>query len=50
MRIEDDILITDDGPVNLSAYAPRTATAIEAMMQEPSVLDDFLLPDLSTLE
>ena len=50
VRIEDDILITDDGPVNLSAYAPRTATAIEAMMQEPSVLDDFLLPDLSTLE
>ncbi len=50
VRIEDDILITKDGPVNLSAYAPRTATAIEAMMQEPSVLDDFLLPDLSTLE
>ena len=50
VRIEDDILITDDGPVNLSAYAPRTATAIEAMMQQPSVLDDFVLPDLSTLE
>ena len=50
VRIEDDILITNDGPVNLSAYAPRTATAIEAMMQEPSVLDDFLLPELSTLE
>ena len=50
VRIEDDILITDDGPVNLSAYAPRTATAIESMMQQPSVLDDFVLPDLSTLE
>ncbi|MGB0443509.1 MAG: M24B family metallopeptidase, partial [Flavobacteriaceae bacterium] len=50
VRIEDDILITNDGPINLSAYAPRTADAIEAMMQQPSVLDDFLLPDLSSLE
>ena len=50
VRIEDDILITDNGPVNLSVYAPRTATDIEGMMQQPSVLDDFLLPDLSTLE
>ena len=49
VRIEDDILITDDGPVNLSAYAPRTADAIEAMMEQPSVLDKFLLPDLNTL-
>lgn len=50
VRIEDDILITNNGPVNLSAFAPRTAEAIEAMMQQPSVLDDFLLPELSTLE
>ena len=50
VRIEDDILITENGPINLSAYAPRTADAIEAMMQQPSVLDDFLLPDLSSLE
>lgn len=50
VRIEDDILITNEGPVNLSAYAPRTADAIEEMMQQPSVLDDFLLPELSTLE
>ena len=50
VRIEDDILITDNGPVNLSAFAPRTSTAIESMMQQPSVLDDFLLPELSTLE
>ena len=49
VRIEDDILITDDGPINLSAYAPRTADAIEAMMEQPSVLDKFLLPDLNTL-
>ena len=50
VRIEDDILITNEGPVNLSAYAPRKADAIEEMMQQPSVLDDFLLPELSTLE
>jgi Xaa-Pro aminopeptidase len=50
VRIEDDILITNNGPVNLSAFAPRTAEAVETMMQQPSVLDDFLLPELSTLE
>ncbi|MFF3028560.1 aminopeptidase P family protein [Microbacterium sp. NPDC057944] len=29
-RIEDDILMTEDGPVNLSADIPRTADEIEA--------------------
>lgn len=46
VRIEDDILITDAGPVNLSAMAPRTTEAIEAMMRQPSPLDDFELPKL----
>jgi len=46
VRIEDDILITDVGPVNLSAMAPRTTEAIEAMMKQPSPLDDFELPNL----
>ena len=46
VRIEDDILITEKGPVNLSAMAPRTTEAIEAMMQQPSPLDDFKLPKL----
>lgn len=46
VRIEDDILITDDGPVNLSAIAPRTTEGIEAMMKQPSPLDDFTLPEL----
>lgn len=46
VRIEDDILITDNGPVNLSAMAPRTTEAIEAMMLQPSPLDDFQLPKL----
>jgi len=46
VRIEDDILITDNGPVNLSAGAPRTTEAIEAVMKQPSPLDDFELPNL----
>ncbi len=46
IRIEDDILITEKGPVNLSAEAPRKSDEIEKMMAKPSVLDEFLLPDL----
>lgn len=46
VRIEDDILITTDGPVNLSGMAPRTTEAIEALMKQPSPLDDFVLPKL----
>ncbi len=32
VRIEDDILMTADGPVNLSADIPRTSTEVEAWM------------------
>lgn len=32
IRIEDDILITEDGNINLSAHIPKTVEAIEAMM------------------
>lgn len=46
VRIEDDILITEDGPVNLSVKAPRTSKGIEKMMKLPSALDDFVLPVL----
>jgi Xaa-Pro aminopeptidase len=46
VRIEDDILITENGPVNLSEMAPRTTEAIEAMMELSSPLDDFILPGL----
>ncbi len=47
VRIEDDILITEDLPVNLSGEAPRTVEEIEKMMKKKSVLDEFLLPDLN---
>jgi Xaa-Pro aminopeptidase len=37
VRIEDDILITTKGPVNLSACVPRTITEIETMMEAKSI-------------
>lgn len=46
VRIEDDILVTKNEPINLSAEAPRTVIEIEKMMAKKSVLDDFLLPNL----
>ena len=46
IRIEDDILVTKNGPVNLSSEAPRTTKDIEEMMARKSILDDFVLPDL----
>jgi Xaa-Pro aminopeptidase len=46
VRIEDDILVTANGPINLSAEAPRKSDEIEALMNEKSVLDNFNLPNL----
>ncbi|WP_338358800.1 aminopeptidase P N-terminal domain-containing protein [Yeosuana marina] len=46
VRIEDDILITENGPVNLSAEAPRKSEDIEALMKETSPFGSFKLPDL----
>lgn len=34
LRIEDDILVTKNGPVNLSIASPRTADAVEQLMRE----------------
>lgn len=38
VRIEDDILITKQGPVNLSDCIPRTIPEIEQLMQEESFI------------
>ena len=50
VRIEDDVLITKNGPVNFSALAPRKSEEIEKMMAEPSIFDNFQLPDLDEQE
>lgn len=46
VRIEDCILITDDGNELLSDLAPRTSDEIEKLMAQSSPLDSFILPDL----
>jgi len=46
VRIEDDIVITKDGAINLSADAPRSVAAIEQMMKIPSVLENWVLPEI----
>lgn len=39
VRIEDDILITKDGPVNLSDCVPRTIPEIEQLMEQKSFIN-----------
>ena len=46
VRIEDDILITKNGPVNLSADAPRKSDEIEKLMKQKSIFETYTLPDL----
>jgi Xaa-Pro aminopeptidase len=43
--IEDDILITPNGPVNLSAEAPRKWQEIEELMKE-KCFTTFSVPNL----
>ena len=46
VRIEDTILITNNGPINLSADAPRRSDEIEKLMKKKSPLDSFVLPKI----
>ena len=41
IRIEDDILVSTDGPINLSMDLPRYWKDIEEIIALPSALDDF---------
>ncbi len=49
VRIEDDYLITKDGYEHLSISAPRKVDEVEALMKQPSALDDFLLPPIEKI-
>ena len=40
-RIEDDILITEKAPENLSSGVPRTVPEVEALIAEPSIWEQW---------
>ena len=46
VRIEDTVLITSNGPVNLSSDAPRKSEDVERLMKKKSPLDSFILPKI----
>ena len=50
VRIEDDVLVTKDGPINYSALAPRKSEEIEKMMEQESVFNNLKLPNLDAEE
>jgi Xaa-Pro aminopeptidase len=50
VRIEDDVLIRENDYELLSAFAPRSIEAIEKMIAEKSLLDNYKLPPLKSAE
>ena len=49
VRIEDDFLVNSGGCEMLSKLAPRSTEEIELLMEQPSALDDFILPELDSM-
>ena len=41
VRIEDDILVTDNEPINMSIGLPKFVDALEKLMAEPSLFDSL---------
>lgn len=48
VRIEDDLLVTQDGYELLSRFAPRKIEEIEKMISQKSAVDDFKLSPLES--
>ena len=46
VRIEDDILITESDPINLSIDAPRRSSEIEEIMKLESPINKLMLPEI----
>ncbi len=46
IRIEDDILITKNGPKVLSDRVPKKINEIEELMKSKSVLNNFIVPNI----
>tara|TARA_B100001079_G_scaffold266670_1_gene274175 strand:- start:1305 stop:2735 length:1431 start_codon:yes stop_codon:yes gene_type:complete len=46
VRIEDDILITESDPINLSIDAPRMSSEIEEIMKLESPINKLVLPEI----